>query len=74
MKIYKKNKDKYSIGDRFVLEDGTKLKCVKELFVCNGCYFVTNKIDCDNIRHFIGYCSSSDRIDKEGVIFKKIEE
>ena len=74
MKISKKNKDKYSIGDRFILEDGTELECVKESHICIDCYFFDMGINCNNIKHIIGYCSSISRDDLTGVIFKKVTE
>lgn len=72
MKISKINKDKYSIGDRFTLEDGTELECVGEGYSCIDCYFSDMGINCNNIKHIIGYCSSISRDDLTGVIFKKI--
>ena len=73
MKISKKNKDKYSIGDRFLLEDGTELECVKESHICIDCYFSDIGMNCDKIKHIIGYCSSVGRDDLTGVIFKKVK-
>ena len=72
MKIYKKNKDKYSIGDRFLLEDGTELECVKESDICIDCYFSDIGMNCDKIKHIIGCCSIIARDDFTGVIFKKV--
>ena len=74
MKISKINKDKYSIGDRFTLEDGTELECVKETYSCIDCYFSDMGINCNSIKHIIGYCSIIARDDLEGVIFKKVTE
>ena len=73
MKISKKNEDKYSIGDRFILEDGTELECVKESYICIDCYFSDIGMNCDKIKHIIGYCSSINRDDLTGVIFKKVK-
>ena len=73
MKISKKNKDKYSIGDRFVLYDGSELECVKEVYSCIDCYFFDMDIDCNGIKHIIGHCSHVSRDDLEGVIFKKVK-
>ena len=73
MKISKKNKDKYSIGDRFTLEDGTQLECVKRVYSCIDCYFSDIGIDCTSIKHIIGYCSIIARDDFTGVIFKKVK-
>ena len=73
MKISKKNKNKYSIGDRLTLEDGTQLECVKEAYSCIDCYF-SDMVNCNNIKHIIGYCSSINRDDLTGVIFKKVTE
>lgn len=72
MKISKKNKDQYSIGDRFILEDGTELECVKETYSCIDCYFSDMGINCNSIKHITGYCSIISRDDLEGVIFKKV--
>lgn len=72
MKIYKKNKDQYFIGDRFTLEDGTELECVKETYSCIDCYFSDMGINCNSIKHIIGYCSIIARDDLNGVIFKKV--
>lgn len=72
MKISKKNKDKYSIGDRFVLYDGAELECVKEVYSCVDCYFSDMGIDCNGIKHIIGHCSHISRDDLTGVIFKKV--
>ena len=73
MKISKKNKDKYSIGDRFVLYDGTELECAEEICSCIDCYFYDMGINCNNIKNITGYCSHISRDDLEGVIFKKVE-
>ena len=73
MKISKKNKDQYSIGDRFILEDGIELECVEETCSCIGCYFYGMGINCNSIKHIIGYCSIIARDDLEGVIFKKVK-
>ena len=73
MKISKKNKDKYSIGDRFVLYDGAELECVKEVSSCVDCYFSDMGINCNSIKHITGYCSVIVRDDLEGVIFKKVK-
>ena len=73
MKISKINKDKHSIGDRFTLEDGTQLECVEEAYSCIDCYFSDMGINCNNIKHIIGYCSSISRDDLTGVIFKKVK-
>ena len=72
MKISKKNKDQYSIGDRFILEDGTELECVKETYSCIDCYFSDTGMNCASINHITGYCSSTGRDDLTGVIFKKV--
>lgn len=74
MKISKINKDKHSIGDRFILEDGTELECVKESFICIDCYFSDIGMNCDKIKHIIGCCSFTGRYDLTGVIFKKVAE
>ena len=73
MKISKINKDKHSIGDRFTLEDGTQLECVKEAYSCIDCYFSDMGINCNNIKHITGYCSNTGRHDLTGVIFKKVK-
>lgn len=74
MKISKINKDKHFIGDRFTLEDGTQLECAKETYSCIDCYFSDMGINCNSIKHIIGYCSIIARDDFTGVIFKKVTE
>ena len=73
MKISKINKDKHSIGDKFTLEDGTQLECVKEAYSCIDCYFSDMEINCNSIKHIIGCCANTRRDDLTGVIFKEVK-